>query len=157
MADQQEGPGNQPGYVPNFELSHHGVIREGNWAEFQAKGLVPLPEDLDAAQAYYGVENVFTGDAYDWAAERPLQHKPGVGVYVTQEGLRHLEESYGSGQKGIASVKQATIPPQAEEKPPRSKRPAANRGRPSGTRRSGPQQMRPPCRFDLFPLNERLC
>jgi hypothetical protein len=92
MSEQPEGTGGKPGYDPDFELPHHGVIREDNWTEYQAKGYVPVPEDLKGAQNVFGTEHVFTGDAYDPDEERPLRHKPGVGVYVDPEGLKHWEE-----------------------------------------------------------------
>jgi hypothetical protein len=78
---------------PNFTLPRHGVIREDNWAEYEAQGFRPVPEDEKSAGNYYGVANVYTGDAYDWDAERPLRHKPGVGVYTNAAGLEHSQAS----------------------------------------------------------------
>jgi hypothetical protein len=34
-----------------------------------------------------GAENLFLGDAYDYAENRPLRHKPGVSLYATAAGL----------------------------------------------------------------------
>ena len=33
-------------------------------------------------QVVYGVENAFTGEAFDEASGRPLHHKHGTGIYV---------------------------------------------------------------------------
>jgi hypothetical protein len=76
---------------PNFTLPRHGVIREDNWAEYEAQGFRPVPEEEKSAASYYGVANVYTGDAWDWDAERPLRHKPGVGVYTNSAGLEHSQ------------------------------------------------------------------
>ncbi len=83
-----EASGQGHEYEPNFELTHHGAIREDNWAEYEAKGFQPV-EDLGLrfVQGFYGVEHVYTGDAYDEKAARPLRHKPGTGIYVSPEGL----------------------------------------------------------------------
>lgn len=80
-------------HEPNFTLPRHGVIRENNWSEYEAQGFRPVPEDEKSAEIYYGVANVYTGDAYDWEAERPLRHKPGVGVYTNPAGLEHSQAS----------------------------------------------------------------
>jgi hypothetical protein len=89
-------------HQPNFELPRYGVVREDNWEEFRAKGYSVVFSDLDgdetrisassilaAEESNYGVENVLTGDAYDYEADRPLRHKPGIGIYVSPEGREH--------------------------------------------------------------------
>ncbi|HEV7944018.1 MAG TPA: hypothetical protein VGP17_14610 [Solirubrobacteraceae bacterium] len=81
-----------PTYEPNFELPHHGVIREDNWPEYEAKGFniiensLGSTSELNAAQAVFGVEHVYTGDAWDEGEGRPLHHKPGTGIYTNAEG-----------------------------------------------------------------------
>lgn len=98
MANPKEGA-DAPDYAPDFELSHHGVIREDNWPQYKAKGFMPLsgdassPRSLWYAQVHYGVQHVYTGDAYDDEAERPLRHKPGLGLYVDPEGLAYGAEN----------------------------------------------------------------
>lgn len=75
----------------SFVMPRHGVIREDNWAEYEAQGFQAVPEPLGFAQHIYGTPNVYTGDEYDWDAERPLHHKPGVGVYTNPAGFEHAE------------------------------------------------------------------
>jgi hypothetical protein len=97
MPDEQASS-NQTDHEPDFELARRNAIRENNWPEYEARGFQPVPGDgadptvLDLQQSYYGVENVYTGHAYDADAGRPLQHKPGVGIYVDPEGLAIAEE-----------------------------------------------------------------
>lgn len=79
-------------YTPDFELPKHDVIHEDNWPQYQARGFVEVSElGLDLAQSLYGAENVYTGDSYDYSATRPLRHKPGIGVYVSPDGLKRRE------------------------------------------------------------------
>lgn len=89
-----------PAYEPDFELSHRDMVREDNWAEYQALGFQPFWANTDAddslkyisfAQSEFGVGNVYTGVAYDYDEERPLRHKPGVGIYVSPEGLAYRD------------------------------------------------------------------
>jgi hypothetical protein len=95
-----EAPGTgESGYEPNFELSRRGVIREDNWPAYLANGFFvtlqvdaaeDLPEQLKWMQDIYGGEYVYTGDAWDYLEERPLRHKPGIGIYVDPEGLKNV-------------------------------------------------------------------
>jgi hypothetical protein len=100
MAHKEAKATSDDDYTPDFELSHRGVIHEDNWAEYEARGFEHLrdsldfahsPHDLNFAQTFYGVENVYTGDSYDDDAKRPLRHKPGVGIYVSPEGIKYRE------------------------------------------------------------------
>jgi hypothetical protein len=89
---------------PNFVFGGNRVISEANWVEYEARGVrnvvEAIPEDDDAALRDelarkgkdYGATNLLLGDAFDQEAGRPLQHKPGVGLYVTAEGA---EEYHG--------------------------------------------------------------
>ncbi len=99
MSDDKETPTGSSAHTPDFELPRHDAIREDNWPEYQAKGFRPVdnveegdPTNLDYAQSVYGVEHVYTGDAYSYADERPLRHKPGMSIYVTPEGMKRATE-----------------------------------------------------------------
>jgi hypothetical protein len=96
MADSEMRSSEQADHTPNFEMPHHDAIHEDNWAEYQAKGFEPVSdvkaEHLDAMQNIYGAHNLYTGDAYDDDAGRPLRHKPGGSIYTSPEGLRHAAE-----------------------------------------------------------------
>jgi hypothetical protein len=77
-------------YVPDFEL-HRDVVSEGNWLEYEAKGFSEFmpytnEDDLSFARNVCGIEHVYTGDAYDDDAGRPLRHKPGRSIYVDPQG-----------------------------------------------------------------------
>src|SRR5215218_7232652 len=87
------------GYEPDFVLPRHGAIREDNWEDYRARGLQPAHGPFEATQAIAGVEHVYTGDAYDYEAGRPLRHKPGIGVYVDPEGIEQMA-------RGLAKHKQ---------------------------------------------------
>lgn len=88
----------QSNHAPDFELPRHGAIREHNWSEYQASGFQPVFNSdgstlsLNFAQALYGVEHIYTGDPYDDDAQRPLQYKPGTGIYTDPEGLKLIAE-----------------------------------------------------------------
>jgi len=88
---QKEHPNDPADHEPDFVLPHLGVVREENWAEFAAKdfgiAIGSSPIDLDAAQRWFGIEHVYTGDAFDWDENRPLHHKPGMTIYVDSEGM----------------------------------------------------------------------
>lgn len=78
----------------DFVLSRRDVIHEGNWAVYEAQGFVSLPNagllnEVRSAQITYGVENVYTGDKWDYGAKRPLRHKPGRGIYIHPDGLAY--------------------------------------------------------------------
>jgi hypothetical protein len=88
MTSRNKAPTDEPDHTPNFDLSRHDVIHEDNWLEYEAKGFRPVTTPFDYAQSVYGIEHVYTGDEYDYEAERPLRHKPGTGVYVDSEGLK---------------------------------------------------------------------
>jgi hypothetical protein len=85
-AGPQRGNATGSDYEPNFELPRHGVIREDNWLEYEARGFRPVIEPLKSAQLTYGIEHVYTGEPYDYREGRPLRHQPGEGVYVSPEG-----------------------------------------------------------------------
>jgi hypothetical protein len=78
---------------PDFVLPNHDVIREDNWTEYAAQGFEafvghnPGSVELRFVQGLYGVRHVYTGDAWDETEQRPLHHKPGIGIYVDPEGL----------------------------------------------------------------------
>lgn len=87
MTDMQES-GTYSAEEPDFVLPQHDAISEDNWAEYEARGFgIAVGYDLAAAQRHFGVEHVYTGEAYDWQAGRPLRHKPGSTIYVDPEGL----------------------------------------------------------------------
>ena len=85
--------GETPSYEPDFGLPYHDVIHEDNWPEYAARGFRVVDRNLESigevglARARYGMEHVYTGDAWDEAEGRPLRHKPGIGVYVDPDGL----------------------------------------------------------------------
>lgn len=83
-------------YEPNFVMPNHNVIREDNWEEYKAKGFVPVVAGPELAAGIVGIENVYTGDPYDYEAGRPLRHNPapsGAGrVYLSPEGAKHKQE-----------------------------------------------------------------
>jgi hypothetical protein len=98
MTDNEEGS-TQSDKTPNFELPFHGVIREDNWAEYEARGFRPVyntlgePVSFSFAQGTYGIEHIYTGHPYDDEAQRPLRHKGGVGLYTDPEGLEVAAEN----------------------------------------------------------------
>lgn len=105
MADQKETPADEPEHTPDFELPRHGVIREDNWPTYQARGFRPLWNDDSStlsdgfAQSLYGTAHVYTGDAYDEEEQRPLRHKPGVGIYSDPDGVTfHAEQQRKSDE-----------------------------------------------------------
>lgn len=119
---QEDASGHQSegrDHEPDFTFPHHDVVHEDNWEEFRAKGWVAVPEELKGAQAYFGTENVYTGDAYDVDADRPLRHKPGVGVYVTPEGLKHLEQK--KQDRGLQSSSGGSSSEESSSEDPSSK------------------------------------
>lgn len=83
----------------NFEMPNHGAIREDNWPEYEAQGFENMIGKLDSIQALYGAQYVFTGDEFDDDENRPLRHKPGIGIYVSGEGIRLYKERYAQWQK----------------------------------------------------------
>src|ERR1700729_3104093 len=91
MATDEVDTGQGSEYTPNFELSHRDVIHEDNWSEYEAMGFRPVPEPFGSGQAMYGVENIYSGDAYDYDARRPLRHKPGTSMYTSPEGLERAK------------------------------------------------------------------
>jgi hypothetical protein len=40
-----------------------------------------------------GVENVWTGDAFDLREGRPRADKPGFGLYATEEGIQRIVQA----------------------------------------------------------------
>jgi hypothetical protein len=88
-----------PDYIPDFELARRGVIREDNWAEYEAKGFFvalgqvqedDLVEELTWMQDVYGAEFVYTGDAWSYSEKRPLRHIPAIGIYVHPDGMANV-------------------------------------------------------------------
>jgi hypothetical protein len=96
MEDGQEGK-----YEPDFVLPNRDAVNEANWSEYQAKGFAvvsaSVPDEVDVeryltlVQGEYGVANVYTGEAFDRESGRPLRHKPGIGIYVSPEGIAHRD------------------------------------------------------------------
>jgi hypothetical protein len=82
---------------PNFVLVRINAIHEDNWPEYEAQGFVPLkpidrpdPDptafgELDITRSVHGDANIYTGDAWDEQAGRPLRHKPGGTMYLRME------------------------------------------------------------------------
>jgi hypothetical protein len=97
MADNEKGAGDHSDYTPDFELPYRDVVHEDNWSEFEAKGLEPIGDDIesraDAMRKIFGTHHVYTGDAWDEDAGRPLGNKPGGSVYVSAEGRKHAVET----------------------------------------------------------------
>jgi hypothetical protein len=106
---------------PNFSLAHRDAVREDSWAEYEAAGIKVekrvvsdsnFDDEYDRAQTYYGVENVYSGDAFDEKEGRPLRHKPGRGIYVLPEGyerfdrhraeMKAFREAHASSETGPA-------------------------------------------------------
>lgn len=98
MAGTSPEAGSGPEYEPDFTLPKIDAITEENWPEYEARGFEPRsahaldPEKgkwsaLELARDFYGIEHVYTGDAFDEQAGRPLRHKPGKSVYVSPEGM----------------------------------------------------------------------
>jgi hypothetical protein len=102
-------------YEPDFELSHRNVIREDNWPTYESKGFRALSITTDAddtighvrlAQEEFGIGNVYTGEAYDRESGRPLQHKPGLGIYISSEGVAYRDERSAQEQGNSRSASQ---------------------------------------------------
>jgi hypothetical protein len=113
MTEHNDGNVASSDYQPDFELPHYGAVREDNWEEYKAKGFSVLwsglkeetgllPNLLRSAEIEHGVENVFTGDAYDYDAERPLHHKPGIAIYVSPEGRKRAEQWWAEHRRKMA-------------------------------------------------------
>lgn len=88
-------------YSPDFVLAHRDAIHESDWADWEAQGYSPIitieasdmsPDILNITQDVYGVEHVYTGDAYDSVAGRPLRHKPGYSIYTHPDGRAKAKE-----------------------------------------------------------------
>lgn len=92
MGSEQGGAQAGSDYEPDFVMPRHNAIHEDNCPEYEARGFVPVPEDLDGAQQFYGTANIYTGHAFDYEAGRPSRHEPGVGVYTTPAGLDYVAE-----------------------------------------------------------------
>jgi hypothetical protein len=85
---------------------HANIITEANWEEMKAKGFRILIEQVDLStpggqkvlkgcQEDYGREYIYTGAAFEWNERRPLDNKPGHGLYNTKEGvIRFANEGY---------------------------------------------------------------
>lgn len=93
-------PGEQPhaDRDAEFAASHFDRITEANWQEMKAQGFVWVDVQVDLStadgqlslktlQEIYGPENVFTGSAFEPKEGRPLDNKPGRGLYVTGEAF----------------------------------------------------------------------
>jgi hypothetical protein len=100
-------PGEQPTSESDLLPPGHDLITEANWEEMKAKkGFQMLLDqvDLDTSvgqadlklwQDDYGREYIYIGSAFEWDERRPLDHKPGKGIYVTREGQQRLFEREG--------------------------------------------------------------
>jgi hypothetical protein len=106
VADHETQISADTNHSPDFELPRHDAIHEDNWAEYQAQGFLPVPEDLKSTQNICGIENVFTGDSYDYDTGRPLRHKPGSTVYVSPAGLKRREAWFIEHRELLRSVAQ---------------------------------------------------
>jgi hypothetical protein len=51
-----------------------------------------ITEIFQRVQHTAGIENVWTGDAFDLRAGHPAADKPGVGIYATEEGIQRIVE-----------------------------------------------------------------
>ena len=106
---------------PNFELPRHGAIREDNWADYQTQGFVPVHNVEDSKDVFFlrveqnafGVENTYTGDAYDYDEQRPLRHKPGFGIYTNPAGLQHNKHQRTKWQTFHRKASQSSDDPAA--------------------------------------------
>ncbi|HET7060199.1 MAG TPA: hypothetical protein VFH99_02690 [Candidatus Saccharimonadales bacterium] len=105
---------------PNFVRVRRDIITEDNWPEYAAKGFVFLENQEDRADAthlsridsvenFFGSKNVYTGHAFDLDEERPLAHKPGLGIYAGPDADQELarcwpqEEETGDGRQSPPS------------------------------------------------------
>ncbi len=121
MSDDRETPTDSSGYTPDFELPRHDAIHENNWPEYEARGFRPV-EDVDVddvrvlkhAQATYGVEHVYTGDAFGYAEHRPLHDKPGKSIYVTPEGRKLAAERAREWQARLRKEREHEKPSESE-------------------------------------------
>jgi hypothetical protein len=100
-------PGEQP--IQDSELlpPGHDIITEANWEELKAReGFQMLLQqvDLDTSEGQgllklwqdkYGREYVYVGSAFESDERRPLDHKPGKGIYVNREGQYRASEGNG--------------------------------------------------------------
>jgi hypothetical protein len=101
----------RPDGEAEFAASHYDRINEANWQEMRAKGFQMLVEQVDLGtprgqsslkfwQDTYGREYVYTGSPFEWRERRPLDHKPGRGIYVSGEWFRLPdEEDNGSNRQ----------------------------------------------------------
>lgn len=94
MAHQEAETNSNDEHASDFELPRYNAIHEDNWAEFEARGFQPVSSEdsIGIQQMMYGVANIYTGDMWDQDAKRPLRHKPGVGHYVSPEGIKYAEK-----------------------------------------------------------------
>jgi hypothetical protein len=94
---------------PNFVRVRRGVITEGNWPEYQAKGFVFLENQQEPSDAthhsrvefdekFFGAKNVYTGHAFDLDEGRPLAHKPGLGIYAGPDADEYLVAEWSREQ-----------------------------------------------------------
>jgi hypothetical protein len=94
-----DGPNTESG--AEFVLPRRKAVTEANWHVWQAEGIRPVPpyealsddrltEALRLVQNVAGIENVWTGDAFDLREGRPLAGKPGTGIYATEDGIDRL-------------------------------------------------------------------
>jgi hypothetical protein len=99
-----EAPAEQSSHDPDLLPPGHNLITQANWEELRAtQGFQMLMEqvDLDTPegqrslknwQRLYGPEYIYVGSAFEWDERRPVDHKPGVGIYVNREGQRRAGE-----------------------------------------------------------------
>lgn len=86
-------------YEQNYVFGGNRIVSEAHWAEYELAGvrnvIESIPDDdietlrrvLADGEHWYGAANVLLGDAFDIESQRPLAHKPGVGLYSTAQGL----------------------------------------------------------------------
>lgn len=108
MANQEPGSDGTPNsdYEPDFVMPNHDVIHEDNWEEYKARGFVPTLVPPSIAAGVVGIENVYTGDAYDYKAGRPLRHSPDAGqyAYLGPEGAKREKEVEAAQESILRSL-----------------------------------------------------
>lgn len=114
MENPKDGPPEHTDYKPDWVIGHQNAINEGNWPEFEAKGLEPISDvwSLEEAQSHYGVEHVYTGDRYDERVGRALRHRPGTSIYVDPEGRAIADEKMRKWreEENQAATSQSDVP-----------------------------------------------
>lgn len=88
---------------PDYVFGGNRGVSEDTWPSHEMAGvenvIEALPEDdpealreaLAVEGHFYGSEHLMLGDAFDQASQRPLRHKPGIGMYTTRAGAVRRE------------------------------------------------------------------